>query len=221
MKKFKTQFIKSKDMNDFVRNNKSLFNKAALYSGNRDYMIAIADDNIVGFACLFNQEVSVNMPLKNAVTLTNIVVDDNYTRNGIATQMLREIAIKLSMNDKVLRRTNPTASGEKYTFDKFSKILKENNLNYITENTSYLFKILDDNVFSSGCYSRNEKFNILNKTISFVLNEKGVKHDANQKCLNLFFKDEISAFDAIKLEKKTPQLLEFLSLEKKKIKKTL
>jgi hypothetical protein len=216
MKNLKTQFVESSNVNEFVRTNKNLFNNAALYAGNRDYIIATIDEEIVGYACLFKQDVSVKLPLINTVTLSNIVVDDNYTNKGIATQMLNEIAISLSMNDKVLRRTDPTTMGKKYTSDKFSKILKNNNINYLTEDTSYIFKILDEHVFLNNNYSRNKKFNIFNKTISFVLKEKGIEHDSTQKDLNLVFKDDISPFDSLELKKKIPKLLDFISISENK-----
>lgn len=127
----------------------------------RDHIFAIKDNTIVGIVLLQDQEKSKSLKLKNTVTLSNLIVHPDYRQKGISKQLTKFLAHYLNDNNLILRRTDPTNDGKSYLFNNMTSKLKELNVPFVTEESSWIYKEIENknpNKTSKECFDLYSKF---------------------------------------------------------------
>lgn len=106
----------------------------------RDHIFAIKDNQIVGIALLQDQEKSKKLQIKDTVTLSNLIVHPEYLQQGISKLLINHLVNYLKENNLILRRTDPTKEGKEYLFDNLTAKLKELDIPFVTEESSWIYK---------------------------------------------------------------------------------
>jgi GNAT superfamily N-acetyltransferase len=166
-------FIKSKDLSKTLGNKVNLTN-ARINDANRDYIVAIIDDKIIGYAILFDTEKKRWDALKNVYTLSNIEVSENYRNKGVATNIIHKLLDTIKKENKILMRTSPDLMGKLYTFNKISNIAKNKNVPYIPHNLGFIYISLEN----SGQFTNktnSSKINLFNYVCSKMIQDPIIK----------------------------------------------
>lgn len=136
-------FIKSKDLYKSLYDKINLTN-ARINDSNRDYVVAILEDKIIGYAVLFDTEKKRWDSLKNVCTFSNIEVSENYRKKGVASNIINLLMDSVKKDNKILMRTTPDLMGKLYTFDKISNIAKIKQVPYIPHNLGFIYISLEN-----------------------------------------------------------------------------
>lgn len=192
------KLVKNEDIHFILRKHECFKETLGYVTHNRDYVMSIDKNKILGFAILFDKENSPMDSLTNVVSLSNIEVDEDYTNRGIATKMLNFIAEHIKENNKILKRTSPTEDGKNYIYNKFTQILKDKNVPYIPDNLDFIYSKLESNYFKNKTLSNEKKIKLLLKVSEDALKGQYCKkHNINslEKLNSNFLEDGYEAVE--------------------------
>lgn len=182
------KLVSNKEINKVVNDNECFNESLGMINHQRDYLLAFKDNKIVGFAILYDKSQDAREALLNVTSLSMIEVDEDYENQGIGTALLKEVINYIKENDRILKRTDPTPLGEKYIKDKFSKMLDDENVNYIPHNLTAIYQRLE---------SKDEKFKNLSSenkiSLMHELAEKALSHDLCRR----FEVNDVKEFNSI------------------------
>lgn len=162
----------------------------------RDYIFAVDDNIVVGFAILADSE-KLSNKLKDVITLSDIFVLENYRHQGIASNLIEKALNKVLEKGKILRRTLPEPDGFSYIYDKISSSIDEKNILSIPYNLDFIFAKLNSDLFLENEYEVEEKFNIFDKCVDdFIahLNKNLEKEITCRKNINSYLIDDFYSF---------------------------
>ena len=190
-KSLKIETVSGESLNDFLEKHNLLFKKSLLINTNRDFIFAIDEKDIVGFAILFRSDCSFT-PLENVISLSNIEVNKNYKNKGIGSYLFEKVIEIIEKEKKILKRTLPTPEGETFIEEKFSRMLKEKKINYIPYNLSFLYERLSTNGFFTD-KTNNQKISTMHLFEQEILKTPNLQ-EKEIKFLNQNFLDETDIY---------------------------
>ena len=134
-------FVKADELYDFLYEKENLLDNTI--GENRDYIFALKENNIVGYAILFDTENKLYDALKNTYTLSNIAVAKDFRNKGIATGMIDLMLDEVKKSNRILIRTKPDLLGKLYTYNKITNNAKDKNVYFIPHNLSFIYKTIE------------------------------------------------------------------------------
>jgi GNAT superfamily N-acetyltransferase len=144
IKETKFVFVESKYVNDFLRGKEKTINRT-FDSDYRNYVFAMKNNKIIGYAILFDNEKKRYNSLSNVFTLSNIEVDNDFRRQGVASGMIDLLINVVKSEGRILKRTTPDVLGKLYIFDKISEVAKHNNVYFIPHNLVFIYEFIEKN----------------------------------------------------------------------------
>ncbi len=182
-----TDFVSGEDLDEYLEDKNLMFSENRLVNHNRDFILAKDNDKIIGFAILFRSENGMT-PLENVISLSNIEIHEDYKRKGIATRLFQDVMEHIKLENKILKRSQPTDDGQNYIEQKFSNLLNENNISYIPHNLAFLYERLsENNLFENK--NNQEKISTLHEFEKKILKHPKLK-ELEVKTLNMNFLNE-------------------------------
>lgn len=141
--------IQHYDLNDFLNNYTNFENREFIQSESRRYIVATnKNKEIVGYACLVDNEKNNARSINGCLTLSNIEVLEQYRNKGIATNILNIVIDEVKKEGKILRRTAPDLMGKLYIYERIGEICNKKGVDYVPHNLTFIYESL----------SKNEKF---------------------------------------------------------------
>lgn len=182
-----TDFVEGERLDEYLEDKDLMFSESRLVSQNRDFILAKDNNKIIGFAILFRSEKGMTS-LENVTSLSNIEIHEDYKRKGIATRLFQDVMEHVKLENKILKRTQPTDDGQNYIYKKFSNLLQENKIPYIPYNLSFLYERLSENDFLKN-KSNQQKISTLHQFEKKILEHQTLKK-LDIKSLNMNFLKE-------------------------------
>jgi GNAT superfamily N-acetyltransferase len=186
-KTIKTDLVEGERLDDYLEDKDLMFSESRLVSNNRDFILAKDNHKIIGFAILFRSENGMT-PLENVISLSNIEIHEDYKRKGIATRLFQDVMKHVKLENKILKRSQPTDDGQNYIEKKFSNLLQENKIPYIPYNLAFLYERLSENDFLKN-KNNQEKISTLHQFEKKVLEHPTLKK-LDIKSINMNFLKE-------------------------------
>lgn len=158
------RFVKEDDVDELFSENHQMsdyFERILAFNNERDFYIAITDDNIVGIAVLFKKYEARNRPNKDVISMTNIEIDPDFKNQGIGTELFQHVIEHCKEHDYILRRTDPTEEGQAFIHEKFGRMLKEQDVLFIPNNLAFIYDDLETSLFQDNHYSKQEKIELM------------------------------------------------------------
>jgi GNAT superfamily N-acetyltransferase len=182
-----TDLVEGERLDDYLEDKDLMFSESRLVSNNRDFILAKDNHKIIGFAILFRSKNGM-IPLENVISLSNIEIHEDYKRKGIATRLFQDVMEHVKLENKILKRSQPTDDGQNYIEKKFSNLLQENKIPYIPYNLAFLYERLSENDFLKN-KNNQEKISTLHQFEKKVLEHPKLKN-LEIKVLNMNFLKE-------------------------------
>lgn len=182
-----TDLVEGERLDDYLEDKELMFSESRLVSNNRDFILAKDNHKIIGFAILFRSENGMT-PLENVISLSNIEIHEDYKRKGIATRLFQDVMKHVKLENKILKRSQPTDDGQNYIEKKFSNLLQENKIPYIPYNLAFLYERLSENDFLKN-KNNQEKISTLHQFEKKVLEHPTLKK-LDIKSINMNFLKE-------------------------------
>lgn len=187
----------------------------SIYQDDREFIIAIRNEEIAGLVMFKDRTNASFEPLENVTSLSYVKVANNHKNKGVATMLLGKAIDLIKERKCILRRTEPTVEGSSFIFDKFTKMLKENNIDYIPHNLSFIYSKLEKEKFNSSNLSNSKKIEMM-----YEISDELMKHPVCKE-YNINEYDKINsnfvieAYDII--ESKTKSMRNSKDLKRKRL----